>query len=229
MVARPLVNGRSRDRDGRAGVLAAVANALRGAAKNPLPPEMRAFDDDGARDRAALAASFKAELERLGGEVRCANSVDERALAVAEYVAQRGLTRIGAQDDADVRFALSRVPETSWFVAAGLDAHAIDAADAGVLRASTLLADTGSAIVVLRDYAERLLQYMPRTCLIVAGAAQLHPHLGPSSMAPVVAAARAGGGGEATIVTGPSRTTDIEKTLVLGAHGPQSVVVFLLT
>ncbi|MBK0379948.1 LutC/YkgG family protein [Mucilaginibacter segetis] len=31
-----------------------------------------------------------------------------------------------------------------------------------------------------------------------------------------------------TNVTGPSRTADIEKTLVLGAHGPKEVFVFLL-
>lgn len=31
-----------------------------------------------------------------------------------------------------------------------------------------------------------------------------------------------------TFVTGPSRTADIEKTLVLGAHGPEEVYLFLL-
>lgn len=31
-----------------------------------------------------------------------------------------------------------------------------------------------------------------------------------------------------TTVTGPSRTADIEKTLVLGAHGPKELLVFLL-
>ena len=30
------------------------------------------------------------------------------------------------------------------------------------------------------------------------------------------------------LATGPSRTADIEKTLVLGAHGPREVFVFLL-
>ena len=28
--------------------------------------------------------------------------------------------------------------------------------------------------------------------------------------------------------TGPSRTADIEKTLVLGAHGPKELLVFLI-
>jgi L-lactate dehydrogenase complex protein LldG len=31
-----------------------------------------------------------------------------------------------------------------------------------------------------------------------------------------------------TLITGPSRTADIEKTLVMGAHGPKSLNVFLL-
>jgi L-lactate dehydrogenase complex protein LldG len=31
-----------------------------------------------------------------------------------------------------------------------------------------------------------------------------------------------------TTVTGPSRTADIEKTLVKGAHGPKELFVFLL-
>ena len=31
-----------------------------------------------------------------------------------------------------------------------------------------------------------------------------------------------------TTITGPSRTSDIEKTLVLGAHGPKELFVFLL-
>lgn len=31
-----------------------------------------------------------------------------------------------------------------------------------------------------------------------------------------------------TLVTGPSRTADIEKTLVMGAHGPKNIYVFFL-
>jgi L-lactate dehydrogenase complex protein LldG len=31
-----------------------------------------------------------------------------------------------------------------------------------------------------------------------------------------------------SVITGPSRTADIEKTLVLGAHGPKSLYVFLI-
>ncbi|MCK5078809.1 MAG: LUD domain-containing protein, partial [Bacteroidales bacterium] len=31
-----------------------------------------------------------------------------------------------------------------------------------------------------------------------------------------------------SLITGPSRTADIEKTLVMGAHGPRELYVFLV-
>ena len=31
-----------------------------------------------------------------------------------------------------------------------------------------------------------------------------------------------------TVITGPSRTADIEKTLVMGAHGPKQLYLFLI-
>lgn len=31
-----------------------------------------------------------------------------------------------------------------------------------------------------------------------------------------------------SLISGPSRTADIEKTLVMGAHGPKELYVFLI-
>jgi L-lactate dehydrogenase complex protein LldG len=36
------------------------------------------------------------------------------------------------------------------------------------------------------------------------------------------------GYGFATFIAGPSKTADIEQSLVLGAHGPRSMTVFLM-
>jgi L-lactate dehydrogenase complex protein LldG len=38
----------------------------------------------------------------------------------------------------------------------------------------------------------------------------------------------AGSYGFATFIAGPSKTADIEQSLVLGAHGPRSLIVFLI-
>ena len=34
--------------------------------------------------------------------------------------------------------------------------------------------------------------------------------------------------GEIALITGPSRTADIEKILVLGVHGPRRLIVFII-
>ena len=53
-----------------------------------------------------------------------------------------------------------------------------------------------------------------------------------TDLAEAVLAARLAGEGERTgeflLMTGPSRTADIEKILILGVHGPKKVVVYII-
>ena len=98
----------------------------------------------------------------------------------------------------------------------------------GVLPAEFLLADTGTAVVVARSAAERLLCYLPTVAVVVAQTTNLFAHMSDiwGQLTRVVAdpAMR----GEVVLVTGPSRTADIEKKLVLGAHGPKRLIVLLV-
>jgi len=186
----------------RASILARIARALEGP-RVPLPTAAPhpADGDVGAVDREALAARFARELELVGGQTRFVKSEDGLAAAIASFVSERGLGP-ASTDYANADYAL--------------------------LRAEALLADTGSAIVIERSAQRRLAPYLPRTCVIVGDAATLHARMTEAALASVHAAARAGDKGEAVIITGPSRTADIEKTLVLGAHGPKELVVFIV-
>lgn len=98
-----------------------------------------------------------------------------------------------------------------------------------ILEAECLLADTGSSVIICRSPGERLACYLPPACVIVATADRLHEHLpaawdalGPKIRDPQMR-------GELVIVTGPSRTADIEKILILGVHGPKRVITYLIT
>jgi L-lactate dehydrogenase complex protein LldG len=185
----------------RASILDRIGKAL---ANGPAVAQP-ALDDHGdesvGADRLALAQQFARELELVGGEARFVASEDDVAGAIAAFVGERGLG------------------------AASLD---FATADYALLRAEALLADTGSAIVIERSADRRLAPYLPRTCIIVADAGVLHASLSVAALEAVHAAARRGDRGEAVIITGPSRTADIEKTLVLGAHGPKTLVVFIV-
>ena len=95
-------------------------------------------------------------------------------------------------------------------------------------RAEALLADTGSCVVACATAQDRLLCYLPPACVVIARA-------GPVGRAPAGGLGRRGRPaadpafrGELVIVTGPSRTADIEKILILGVHGPKRLVVLLV-
>ncbi len=97
----------------------------------------------------------------------------------------------------------------------------------GVMPAEFLLADTGTAVLLPRSHAERLLGYLPTVAVVVAPSGALVPHLSDAWEALARRAADLAVRGEVLLVTGPSRTADIEKKLVLGAHGPRRLVVML--
>lgn len=98
-----------------------------------------------------------------------------------------------------------------------------DIRDAEVSEASFGLADTGSVVLAAspeEPRAQSLLPFVHITRLhaetIVPGLAELFAALGgelPSALA---------------IVTGPSRSADIEQKLTVGVHGPGEVHVVLL-
>jgi L-lactate dehydrogenase complex protein LldG len=73
-----------------------------------------------------------------------------------------------------------------------------------------------------------LLCYLPPACVVIAKVPQLAEHLPAAWTAVAPRVADPAQRGEFVIVTGPSRTADIEKILILGVHGPKRLVVILV-
>lgn len=100
-------------------------------------------------------------------------------------------------------------------------------AEVGFTLCEALIARNGSILVSNANEAGRRLGIYPNVHVVVAYTSQLvmdlkdgfkllkkkYGHNTPSLI---------------STITGPSRTADIEKTLVLGAHGPKELFVFLL-
>ncbi len=99
---------------------------------------------------------------------------------------------------------------------------------ASVIEADALLADTGSCLIACPTAQDRLLCYLPPACVVVARVEQLLEHLPAAWPAIAPRVADPAQRGEFVIVTGPSRTADIEKILILGVHGPKRLVVLLI-
>lgn len=90
-----------------------------------------------------------------------------------------------------------------------------------------LAARTGSIFVSSAQIEGRRLISAAETHIVLAYAHQIHPDL-PECMDVIESKYGNTFPSQVTAITGPSRTSDIEKTLVLGAHGPKNLYVLII-
>lgn len=214
--------------DARSRVLAAVTQALGDPAKriSRLPP---VFDlGDAVPDAQMLAERFSTELAALAGTCTLAADRNACATAVSDHLRREAVRSVAIQSRPLAQDIGSRLAGFDLINAVSTDKTTMERVDCALLEAQSLFADTGSAIVVLDNGGDRVLPYLPRTCIIVAGVSALHTTMSLRAIAPIQDAADRKTRGEALIIAGPSRTADIEKTIVLGAHGPARVDVFII-
>ena len=178
---------------------------------------------------AAMADRFAAELADVHGEVIRCGTIEDARRQLAKLIDEAHWTSLGVMDRLLVRDATAHLRSglVNW-AAADWQPQRMADLSASIIEADALLADTGSCLIACPTVVDRLLCYLPPACVVIARADRLSEHL-PAAWATIAArAADPTLRGEFVIVTGPSRTSDIEKTLILGAHGPKRFVVVLV-
>ena len=103
-------------------------------------------------------------------------------------------------------------------------------ADIGVTGADYAVAETGSVVVLPRKGLSRLVSLLPPVHLALVRPQDLVETLTDLFLLRRLEYHRNGGemGSYLNFITGPSRTDDIESTLVVGVHGPKEVHLVLL-
>lgn len=97
--------------------------------------------------------------------------------------------------------------------------------DAGLTLARSAIAETGSLILWPSAAEPRLMSLVPPLHFVLLDASTIHADLHSAMRAENWA------GGlptNALLVSGPSKTADIQQTLAYGAHGPRELVVLLV-
>ncbi len=98
---------------------------------------------------------------------------------------------------------------------------------AGITRCEYLIARFGSVLVSSGlDSGRRMFVY-PETHIVISTTSQVVPEL-QDALAGMRKRYQENFPSQMTVITGPSRTADIEKTLVMGAHGPRELFVFVV-
>ncbi len=103
----------------------------------------------------------------------------------------------------------------------------IERADVGITVCDALIAQTGSILLTSRSAGGRALSVLPPHHVVIARESQLLPDL-PAAFELLKKTYGENYPSLMTLITGPSRTGDIERILVLGAHGPKVLTVVLL-
>lgn len=165
-------------------------------------------------------ACFKAELEAIKGECFvCSDEPDFNTL-LRNFLSDNSIDTLFCRDEV-LRSTLDKL-QVSWLE----DAAFVDM-KAAITTCECLVARTGSVIYSSRNGSGRSAQAFAPIHIVVAKANQLLETIEDG-----LSFVRGKYGSKLpsliTNITGPSRTADIEKTLVLGAHGPCRFVVFVI-
>ncbi len=97
----------------------------------------------------------------------------------------------------------------------------------GITTCDGLIAETGTAVLVNHPSEPRELSLLPERHIVVATDDQLYESLN-ACLSRIKESYLAGSMPSLTLVSGPSRTSDIEKTLVVGVHGPKEFGVVVI-
>jgi L-lactate dehydrogenase complex protein LldG len=97
--------------------------------------------------------------------------------------------------------------------------------DIGITSADYVLADTGTLVMIASPEEQRLISLLPPAHLAVVPTGRILTGLDELfTLAPTPAESTS----SLVLITGPSRTADIEQILVRGVHGPGQITVVIV-
>jgi L-lactate dehydrogenase complex protein LldG len=189
-------------------ILSSIRSRTRVAAAKPEPYHAPTITSD-------LVAAFVAKTEAVNTEIRILEREDEIPTVIAEILRAHNLAaRIHLPPNSDVT---------------GLDALTIlrdlpGPDDTAVTRAPLAIAETGTLVQPARDGSPASWHFRPGFEIAILKASNIAAHfedalakLKTQNLPPTI-----------NLITGPSRTGDIEQTLELGAHGPKALAVLIV-
>jgi L-lactate dehydrogenase complex protein LldG len=172
-------------------------------------------------------ALFTKNAAGLKADFQLFNSAEEMRQAIIRLRDAAGWRRV-AGHSGDLTNAICPVLNLPLLrIDKAYDVHELEACDAGISECDALIAQTGSVLVTNRSAGGRALSVLPPHHVVLARREQLVADL-PAAFELLQRKYADHYPSMMSFITGPSRTGDIERILVLGAHGPKRLTIFLL-
>lgn len=170
---------------------------------------------------------FQLHSKDLRTELIQAADPAEAKAKLAELAAREGWKKLALHAGELVAPACEGLAVTTLRADEPYNVDDLETCDAGVSECEALIAQTGSVMVTSRTNGGRALSVLPPHHVILARRDQLVADL-TDAFARLRAACGQSFPSMISFITGPSRTGDIERILVLGAHGPKKLTVILI-
>ncbi|MBN2414901.1 LUD domain-containing protein [bacterium] len=191
---------------------------------------LRAVRHDFSGNTAVLARRFAAELAAADGETIAVKDLKAAADTVRNILKEEGAPTLALTDEKECRSIgamLEKSGDIDLWRADTAEGEQRKARAAGIrvslVKAACGIADIGSVGFFYADSGTSYPHFLSETVIVLLPSEDLLPdqfalfETYPESKT-----------NNMVMVNGPSRTADIEKVLILGAHGPRRLVVLLL-
>ena len=196
-----------------------------------------------AVDRCDLLLQLRESAERAGAIVSVVHSPEEAAeyiVSVTRNIEARSVVRSGHDvidrlgidavlTEAGVEVTESSTPDQGDRLSKRDEIRERAAgADIGITGVDYAIAETGSCVIIPRTGVSRAVSLLPPVHVAVVEAGQVLPSLDELFLLRRSDFLNGTMGSYMNIITGPSRSADIEYTIVKGVHGPGEVHLILL-
>lgn len=189
-----------------------ILAAIRANKPEPSPlPELSAFEEAAVAD---LPAHFAQVLAKVGGQCLTVSGWEEAAAtisatypdAVEVFCQVPTLSLPGSKDARNLT-----------------DPHELKGADVAILPGRLAVAENAAVYLAEEDMGHRALPFITQQLVFVVPAGQMvwNMHQAYRQIRPETT-------GYGVFFSGPSKTADIEQSLVIGAHGTRSLLVLLV-
>ena len=167
---------------------------------------------------------FRENAVALRADFSPVNNREELAKLLLELRDTEGWKKVATHQGELTDFAAGALGLPVLKTDAAYDVNELEACNAGITECDALIAQTGSVLVTSRSAGGRALSVLPPHHVVLARREQLVADL-PAAFALVKQKYADNYPSMISFITGPSRTGDIERILVLGAHGPKKLTV----
>ncbi|MFD0763315.1 lactate utilization protein C [Mucilaginibacter lutimaris] len=176
-------------------------------------PDIAIWENKPKADASAILETFKTVAGNVGGRVIRVSSISDIKTHLNIPQGARVITTIPQLFDIANDSALF----------AGATPHELEDVELAILQAEFGVAENSALWVTEKQMGTRVLPFICQHLAFVVNASDI-----VAGMHQAYLRTQGSDHGFASFIAGPSKTADIEQSLVLGAHGPRSLVIFII-